>query len=220
MNSINTASRWRALVSAKVLSAALVSAAAAVTLSTSALADDIRLGVPGYGGTGCPAGSVSATLSPDQKALTLIFDQYVVEAGGFSGKRLDRKNCQIALPIHVPSGYSFSILEMDYRGFNSLPRGASSQLNLEYFLAYPGSPSSGLRYSKRFMGPQDQEYLVSNVLGLEAVVWSPCGTDVNLRTTTSMMVQANSRNESSMATVDSIDAKAGIVYALQWRRCN
>ena len=31
-----------------------------------ALADDIRLGAPAYGGTGCPAGSASVSLSPDR----------------------------------------------------------------------------------------------------------------------------------------------------------
>ena len=34
-------------------------------------ADDIKLGTPGYGGNGCPAGSVAAILSPDRKSLVL-----------------------------------------------------------------------------------------------------------------------------------------------------
>lgn len=87
-------------------------------------ADDIRIGYPGTGGTGCPQGSVSASLSPDRKTISLIFDKYVVEAGRDFGKRTDRKNCQIALPVHIPQGMSVSVLEMDYRGFNSLPAGA------------------------------------------------------------------------------------------------
>src|SRR3982750_1792818 len=55
-------------------------------LPTFAHADDISLGQPGYGGTGCPGGSVSATLSPDAKSLSILFDQYQVEAGGDTGK--------------------------------------------------------------------------------------------------------------------------------------
>lgn len=197
-----------------------LAALAASTLASSAFADDIRLGVPGYGGTGCPAGTVSATLSDDQKTLSLIFDGYVAEAGGDTRKTVDRKNCQVALPIHVPQGYSFSIIEMDYRGFNSLPSGAFSQFNVEYYLAFPGAPVSGPKYSKRWYGPLSQDYLLSNALGLSAVVWSPCGGDLNLRTNTSMMVQTNRAREQAMATVDSIDAKASIEYLIQWRRCN
>ena len=51
-------------------------------------ADDIKLGVPGYGGSGCPSNSVSATLSPDSKSLSLLFDEYIVQAGGDTGKSL------------------------------------------------------------------------------------------------------------------------------------
>jgi hypothetical protein len=193
---------------------------AMAAMTSVAHADDISLGMPGYGGTGCPAGTVSATLSPDAKTLSLIFDQYVAQAGGDTGRRMDRKNCQVAIPVHVPQGYSFSIVDMDYRGYNSLPAGASSTFNVEYFLAYPGAPARGPRYSKNFSGPLEQDYLVQNSLGLEAVVWSPCGTDVNLRASTSMVAQANRRGEQTMATLDSIDAKAGVVYSLQWRKCS
>jgi hypothetical protein len=182
-------------------------------------ADDISLGIPGYGGSGCPGGTVSATLSPDQKALTLIFDQYIVEAGGTTGRRIDRKNCQIAVPVHIPQGLSFSIVQMDYRGFNSLPRGAYSQINIEYFLAFPGAPASGPKYSKRWNGSINEDYLITNALGVFATVWSPCGGNLNLRTATSMMVSTNSAYEQSLATLDSIDIKAGIRYLLQWRQC-
>jgi hypothetical protein len=51
-------------------------------------ADDISLGEPGYGGTGCPAGTVSVTLSPDAKSLSLLFDQYQVAVGGIPARAL------------------------------------------------------------------------------------------------------------------------------------
>ena len=41
--------------------------------------NDIALGVPGYGGNGCPAGSASVTLSPDAKSLSIIFDQFITD---------------------------------------------------------------------------------------------------------------------------------------------
>ena len=79
-------------------------------LSTSAMSDDIYLGEPGYGGNGCPAGSASVTLSPDLKSLSILFDEFIVEAGGVDGKTLGRKSCNIAIPVHVPQGMSVSIL--------------------------------------------------------------------------------------------------------------
>ena len=177
--------------------------------------DDISLGNPGYGGTGCPAGTVSATLSPDAKSLSLLFDQYQVAVGGDTGKSFDRKSCNIAIPVHVPQGLSVSVLKIDYRGFNQLPQSASSQFNVEYFFAGMRGPS----YKKVFRGPIAEDYLINNNLTVEAIVWSTCGADVNLRTNSSMRVQTVANRE-AMASIDSQDVNAGIVYQLQWRKCN
>ncbi len=186
-----------------------------LALSTSvALADDVRLGQPEYGGTGCPAGSASVALSPDSKAISILFDQYVVEAGG--AKSFDRKNCNIAIPVHVPSGYSVSVMAIDYRGFVGLPAGARASLNVNYFLAGQGR---GINTSKSFFGASSSNYVKSDQLGIEAIVWSGCGADTILRANTSMLVQSNQRKEQAMATVDSADIEAGLVYHIQWRQC-
>jgi hypothetical protein len=194
----------------------LAIAALAVTSSLAyAAADDISLGLPGYGGSGCPAGSVSATLSPDFKALSLLFDQYQVAAGGDSGKAFDRKSCNVAIPVHVPQGRSISILAVDYRGYNNLPAGGSSQFNVEYFFAGGRGPS----FRRDFKGPLDTDYTISNELVADALVWSGCGVDVNLRTNSSMRVSTK-KNVQALATVDTEDVKAAIIYHLQWRECN
>jgi hypothetical protein len=187
-----------------------------ITLSFSAFTqDDIALGIPGYGGNGCPAGSASVSLSPDAKSLSIIFDQFITEAGPAIGKTMDRKSCNIAIPVHVPQGLSVSLIAVDYRGFVSLPRGATARLQAEYFFAGMQGP----RFLKDFRGIQDTDYLFTNNLGVSASVWSPCGADVNLRVNTSMLVQ-NRTYEDALATVDSADVSAGIIYQLQWRSCH
>jgi len=178
-------------------------------------AGDISLGEPGYGGTGCPDGTVSVTLSPDQKSLSLLFDQYQVEVGGETGKSFDRKSCNIAIPVFVPQGLSVSILKIDFRGFNHLPKYGSSQFNVEYFFAGTRGPA----FRRDFRGPLDEDYLINNELKAEAIVWSGCGADVNLRTNSSMRVKTVS-NKEAMASIDSEDVSAAIVYQLQWRSCS
>ena len=182
--------------------------------AAAAHADDIKLGVPGYGGSGCPSNSVSATLSPDSKSLSLLFDEYIVQAGGDTGKSLDRKTCNVAIPVHVPQGRSVSVLAVDYRGFNQLPRGARSQFSVEYFFA----GSRGPAFAKSFVGPKEADYLITNKIVADSLVWSPCGQDVNLRTNSSIRV-STTRNQEAMATVDTQDVKAAIIYQLQWRKC-
>jgi len=182
--------------------------------SVSAQADGIRLGQPEYGGTGCPIGSASVALSPDQSAISILFDQYVVEAGG--QKSFDRKNCNIAIPVHVPQGYSVAVMAIDYRGFVQLPAGARANLMVNYFLAGQGR---GVTSNKSFYGATSQNYLTSDRLGLESVVWSGCGADTILRANTSMLVNSNMRRDQAMATVDSADIEAGLIYHIQWRQC-
>ncbi len=187
----------------------------AMMLSVPAFAADISLGEPGYGGTGCPAGTVSVTLSPDAKSLSLLFDQYQVAVGGDTGKSFDRKSCNIAIPVRVPQGLSVSVLKIDFRGFNHLPKSATSQFNVEYFFAGTRGPA----FQRRFNGPLDEDYLINNELTVQAIVWSGCGADVNLRTNSSMRVQTTG-NRDAMASIDSEDVSAGIIYQLQWRSCS
>jgi hypothetical protein len=186
-----------------------------VSLSLQALADDISIGHPEHGGNGCPSGTVSTTLSPDQKSLSVLFDQYVAEAGGGTGKTLDRKSCNVAIPVHVPQGYSVSVFQVDYRGFRSIPIGGSGQFRVEYFFAGARGPLLG----RSFNGGEDGDYLLTHNLVASAMVWSPCGADTNLRINSSVLARTNRQMDTAMATVDTIDVKSGLVFSIQWRRC-
>jgi hypothetical protein len=178
--------------------------------------DDVRLGNPEYGGTGCPAGSAGVAISPDAKSLSILFDQFVVEAGGDTGKILDRKTCNIAVPVHVPPGYSVSIFQIDYRGFNSIPYGAYSRFNVEYFFA----GTQGPRYEKQFNGRLEDDYFLRNTLLASTVVWSDCGKSVILRANTGMLTRTNSQRFASYSSVDSVDVAAGLTFNLNWKHCD
>lgn len=185
------------------------------TLATINLyADSIYIGTPSYGGNGCPAGSASATLSPDSKQLSILFDSFMAEAGS-NGKMLERKSCNVAIPVHVPQGFSVSVLKIDYRGFVSIPVGGQGQFNVEYFFAGQKGPA----FRKTFVGGTESDYTLTNTLGVQALIWSPCGKDVNLRVNASTLAKSNRYYEDALATVDSMDVDAGIVYLFQWRQC-
>jgi hypothetical protein len=179
----------------------------------------ISLGYPGYGGSGCPQNTASATLSPDGTALSILFDQFVVEAGGPTGRRVDYKSCNLAIPVNIPQGYSVSIFQVDYRGFNALTSGARSQLTNDYFFQTGSGGSRTVRLSRSFMGPNNNDYLTTDRLAVNALVWTPCGEQATLRINSNMRVFANSRMDQAMSTVDSADVSAGLIYHIQWRRC-
>ncbi len=192
---------------------------AAITVASAQPADPIRLGYPDVRGTGCPAGTASASLSPDQTALSILFDSYVVEAGELVGGALTgRKNCDISVPLKVPQGYAMSIIAVDYRGFVDLPKNASATFSSEYFFAgYPGPKTS-----KTFVGTTPrltQDYFIPHKLTVESMVWSACGADVNLRIRSTLNVRVKSKYDQAQATLDSIDMASGIIYQLQFRSC-
>lgn len=192
----------------------LLACVAALT-GSAAYADQLSLGTPSLGGNGCPGGSASAALSPDGTSLSILFDSFIAEAGSATGRRVDRKSCNIAIPVHVPNGLSVSIFSIDYRGFNALPSGGRAMFNAEYFFAGRVGP----RYSRTFVGPLTDEYLVNNQLAVGAMVWSPCGADTILRTNASITAISNSWSQQAMSTVDSADIQAGVIYHLRTRRC-
>lgn len=199
----------------KLLSSVLSALIVAGSLTAQAQ-NGLKVGVPAYGGTGCPAGTASVTLSPDETALSILFDAYLAEAGGSSGKTVDRKSCNVSIPVQVPSGYSVAIFQVDYRGFNLIPAaGAYTRMDTEYFWA----GSRGPRFARVYSGPTADNYTLSDGLVAQTMVWAPCGASVNLRVNSSVMAQTNRRQDQTMITVDSADLTSGLVYHLQWRRC-
>ena len=177
--------------------------------------DQLQLGQPVYGGTGCTAGKASVNVSPDNTAISILFDEFVAEAGRTTGRKIDRKSCNISIPVSVPNGYSVAIFTVDYRGFNAVPRGGMTRLDSEYFWAGARGP----RISRSFTGPLNDNYTVTDSLMAQTLVWAPCGASVNLRVNSSMMAQANSQMDQTMGTVDSADISSALVYHLKWRRC-
>lgn len=194
-----------------------IALAVITSLSSLAQAEDLRLGPPSYGGNGCPGGSASVTVSDDSKSVSVLFDAYSAEAGGSSGRRVDRKSCNLSIPVRIPSGYSVAIIGVDYRGFNAVPgAGAYTKFETEYFWAGVRGP----RTSRQFSGPQADSFLIHHDLIASSLVWSRCGADEIFRINTSAMAMANNRMDQTLMTVDSADITAGIIYQLQWRRCN
>jgi len=185
-----------------------------VSLSFADIPNDIRLGTPNYGGSGCPINSATVTLSPDAPSLSILFDTYITEAGG-TNARIARRTCNIAIPVHVPQGYSISIFSIDYRGFNSLPLGAYSRYTVEYFFAGARGPI----LERTFQGLLNSNYFIHHDFSAEALIWSRCGDSVILRASISMLVETNAALEPAFATVDSVDVDAGITFHLQWKDC-
>lgn len=198
-----------------------VMALCALAMGTSALAagpDLSKVKVAGisYAGSGCPAGSVAQSLSADAKAFTLLFDSYVAEAGPGVALSNGRKNCQIAVDLRYPQGWSYTIFDVDYRGYAKLDPGTVGTQKTTYYFQGAASQAS---LQTNYSGPKDADYHIRDSLGINALVWSPCGATRAVNMNTQVRVTASGSRRALM-TIDSIDGQLKHVYGIQWRRCN
>jgi Domain of unknown function (DUF4360) len=191
----------------KFVKALLVLATVITAPVSSALANGggVVLGLPSYGGNGCPAGSASARVSPDGQELSVLFDSFMALG---NDPAQSRKSCNLVIPITVPQGFQVSLYDADYRGYVS--PGTSGTLRAEYFFAGARGPV----FQRTFNG--ETNYNVRDSLTTVANVWSRCGDSLNMRINASMAARGRGQ-----ATVDSIDlAHRGLVYHIKYRNCN
>ena len=193
----------------------------AVGLSVSSLsqaAGEVTLGIPTYQGSGCPDASVGATLSPDSSTLSVLFDRFQAQAGQGSSVRLGRAECRLQVPVRLAAGYRAAITEVDFRGFMSLPQRGYAQLTVDYSLAGRSNP----RFYRRFVGPNDQDYLANQIMRLQDYQWTGCSAspqNLNLSILAGFVVATNERNDQVVFSIDSQDLTSGMTYNLRIQRC-
>lgn len=172
-------------------------------------------------GSGCAAGTVSANLSPDGEAMTLIFDDYSVE-GTANEDRLGKtkKDCNIQMRIATPPGWTFSILSLTLRGYADLDPGVNGTQSAKYRL---GRNRRDTELSKlKLTGEYRDNYEQSFDLPVASANWSDCsGTAQTLDLATSISVRGERRaTGGGVMTVDSLDGEMNQEYGIVWRRCD
>lgn len=170
-----------------------------------------------YNGTGCPVGSVAVELAPDRTAFTMLFSEFVAQAGPGISPSQWRRNCQINFDLFVPSGWSYSVATVDFRGFVQLDPGVVGTQTATYYFSNQLQQAS---FDTVFVGPKDQDYLIRDEVGVENLVWSRCGETrpANINTSVRVNNRQNPRG-SGMMTTDSIDGQIKQIFRIYWRRC-
>lgn len=185
----------------------IIAAALAGLMIEPASAASVKLGKPGYGGTGCPAGT--ASVSTSGSSISVKFSTYRAVAG--SGDTLARAACGLSIPFTAPSGQAVAIVGMDFAGYNNLPSGASSTFSVEQFLA----GGQGPKFTKTFNGPTKAKFSTTSDVPL---TWSGCGANATLRVQSSLLVKSPAGKAAS-ASIRSQDVGTTIIYRLKYKSC-
>jgi len=175
--------------------------------------EGVTIGTPHINGSGCSQGSVFTLLDKESKQLLVIFDDYLVEAYGSS--RTARKNCALAIPLHLPKGISVSLVSQKIEGFNYLPDGASSVLSTESFLA----GTQGEILSTRFDGALEESFEMNTALPMEVVTTTSNSESVLLRVNTSLKVKTNREGDYALAGITALGQTANsLKYQLKFAK--
>ncbi|MEU4563258.1 DUF4360 domain-containing protein [Actinoplanes sp. NPDC023936] len=170
-------------------------------------------------GSGCPDESKAITVAKDNKAFTVTYAQYTAQVGPDATPLDFRKNCQLALDIRVPSGFTFAIATADYRGYANLQKGArAEQLASYYFQGY----TQTTRSSHPLKGPMDGNWQRTDHVGIASMNWLKCGDRRFLNINTELRVNrgwSDSKKHTSFISMDSTDASINTVYRVQWKKC-
>jgi hypothetical protein len=184
----------------------------------------IELELPLFSGNRCSANNSSVTLTPDKKALSILFSEFITQVGTEVGVLHARELCRVRIPIRIPRGVQVAIVKTDTRGFQSLPKGANSEISLTHHLSDQRSHRTIDRVPHRqvynFAGPLEEDFVLGHHIESE-YIWSACGTGVTLH----LAIQSILRTESDLATtiIDTLDLQASektMDYHLLWRRCD
>jgi len=167
-----------------------------------------------YGGTGCPQGSVGSFISADKQTFTLIFDEMVASSGPGTTITDQRKNCQLNIDLQYPSGFQYSVLNTDFRGYAYLPK--ATDTGVQQATYYFSGSSAQASTSTTFKGPTDGDYSVTDAIPFTSTIWSPCGAALPLNINTQVRLTGT---DASQLTQDSADGKVTFVVGVQWQKC-
>jgi hypothetical protein len=170
-------------------------------------------------GSGCPEDTTAIAVSPDNTAFTITYSQYTAMVGPDAGAFDFRKNCQLALDIKVPSGFTFAIASADYRGYANLARGASALEAANYY--FQGN-SQTTRIKHTFKGPMDSDWQKTDSVAIASLSFLPCGERRYLNINTELRVsggKSNTKTTNSIISMDSTDAAINTIYRVAWKKC-
>ncbi len=166
-----------------------------------------------HGGNGClQAAHVEATLSEDGYTVRLVFDAYEADVGPNTSPTV-RTFCTVSLPLYIPAGWQYTVIEIDSQRGLWLQAGVRGHRLTEIYF----QGRQGIEIVKNYQGPVGGHYTARDQtqLGGAGNVWSPCNAQRNLVLRTAMRMN----NADNRAGLGRLAIRSPTVYTLAWRPC-
>ena len=216
-----TGARWVTLATVVTLSALSLPGPAfgvvpAADVSTPP-SEQVTLDLQTVNGSGCPAGTATATMQSDNTGFRITYTAFLAQDGGAVANTDFRKNCQVNLLVNIPQGFTFAIAKADYSGRAHLETGATALERSNYY--FQGSSDNNY-VDHTFSGPLNGGWRATDITAAADLVYAPCGVVRSLNINTELRVDAGT--SSAKTSYISMRASDGDVYTLvqfQWKQC-
>jgi Domain of unknown function (DUF4360) len=176
--------------------------------------DGILVDVVAANGSGCPPGTVRAIGNADRTGFRLRYTSFLAEAGGSAEVTDRRKNCQAAVLVTVPSGWTFAIATAEYRGRARLDAGATALHRTNYY--WQGSSENNL-VDHPFSGPLSGTWRADD--RAYALIYKPCGEQRVLNVNTELRVDEGTSNRRNSISMSASEGDVDTLFNFSWRRC-
>ncbi|MFC4070287.1 DUF4360 domain-containing protein [Actinoplanes subglobosus] len=164
-------------------------------------------------GSGCPRGSTTVSASPGNRSFTITYRRFTAASGPGVAAIGFRKNCQLALDVSGPRGWTWAISRIGSSGSAGLRRGASGMQVSSFYWA--GDPRT-VRVEHKFAGPLDGRWERSRKIAKKSLRYMPCGQRRYLNVNLELRVTPGSATGRNSLTMDST---SGSVFEVVWRKC-
>lgn len=174
-------------------------------------------------GSGCSSATAAVTLSPDEKDLSILFDNFILEAKSSnvnSSTLRSETSCNVNIDLQIPSGWQMAFVSVDYRGFAALPAGTMGYQRFLY--QAPGMQVVSMREAD-YNGPFNNNYTFSAPQKPSRYAWTPCGLSTFRMSLTAILgVYYLKRGvyPDAMMGLDSQDWSMKQNFHVAWARCS
>jgi Domain of unknown function (DUF4360) len=194
---------------------------APATLAANPPGQSATVSVASMSGTGCPSGSATVAMSPDNSAFTVAYSKFVAEVGAGAKPGAEARNCALELNVTVPGGYSYAVSQVDHRGFGNLAAGASATMSSNYY--FRSLTTLPAMRSTSFTGPLADNWHVTETVRSQSLIWLLCtGSRSSLILNTKITVSAGRSDAGTTPSYMSMDSTDGTAttYHLTWKKCS
>jgi Domain of unknown function (DUF4360) len=181
-------------------------------LSVPAFSQTYQLGQASFAGTGCPAGSASATTTDDGSVVSILFSEFMVKVAG-------RTNCTVSIPVSVTPGYVVQSAYVQLNGFASLPNNRIGT-NIEIMgLANGGRVAARFSAKTNLQGPMMQNFSATHRV-IQSLPGRPkCNPNQQIYLSINANIASRIASKDTLFILDSADSGAGVNMGIELVPC-